>query len=130
MPDSVLLVIAHTEPDAAAAIARGARAAGVEAEACDPEPAVLDVRMRAAFALVVCEPVLDRGTLDGRVTGTLAVNARQSGVPCHAIVGEDRLDPFSKRILDLQHVLEAATPEALEAAGRALAERLVAETRS
>lgn len=120
-------------PAAAAAIARGVAAAGlappdVWAVSPDVDLLDLDVRMRAAFALVIAEAVLDRGTLEGRVTGELAVRARQAGVPCHAIAGSDRLDPFDGRILDLQHVLEAGHDAAgLERAGRDLGALLLAE---
>ena len=51
------------------------------------------------------------------------------GVPAHAIVGQDRLDAFGKRMLDLQHVLEASDARDLEAAGSDLAARLLSETR-
>ena len=51
----------------------------------------------------------------------VATRARQSGVPCYAIVGEDALDAFDKRILDLDVVLEAASAGELERAGAALA---------
>ena len=51
-------------------------------------------------------------------------DARQSGVPCHAIVGEAALGLFERRIIDLQTVQEAGTIEQLEAAGAALAEQL------
>jgi len=126
----VRLLLALDRLDAAA-VARGVLAAGL------PEPDVFDVadgldatfdaRMRAAFAVVAGEPLLDRDTLDGRVTGEVAVRARQSGVPCHAIVGADRLDPFGKRILDLQHVLEARGAAELEAAGERLARLLMTD---
>ena len=62
-----------------------------------------------------------RTTLEGKVAGELATSARQAGVPCHAIVGQAALELFGRRMLDLQTVLEAATVEALEAAGEALA---------
>ncbi len=78
-------------------------------------------RMRAARALVVGEGRLDATTLEGKVAGELATDARQSGVPCHAIVGEAALDLFGRRIIDLQTVQEAGTIEALEAAGEELA---------
>ena len=81
-----------------------------------------DARMRAARALVVGEARLDRDTLlQPRVTGEIATRARQSGVPCHAVVGSDAIDRFDARILDLQAILEASTVAALEAAGEALA---------
>ena len=80
-----------------------------------------DARMRAARALVVGERRLDRATLQGRVVGEMATRARQSGVPCHAVVGDDAIDRFDARILDLQAIIEAATIAELEAAGEALA---------
>ena len=82
-----------------------------------------DVRMRAARAVVVGEGRLDATTLEGKVAGEIAVRARQAGVPCHAVCGQDALSPFDKRILDLQHVLEAPTLAALEDAGERLAAR-------
>jgi glycerate kinase len=85
-----------------------------------------DRRMRAARAVVVGEGRLDRTTLEGKIAGEAATRARQAGVPCHAIVGQDALDRFCKRILDLQVVLEAGTREALEAAGEELGRRLEA----
>ncbi|MEA2143337.1 MAG: glycerate 2-kinase [Solirubrobacteraceae bacterium] len=80
-----------------------------------------DVRMRAARAVIVGERRLERATLRGRVTGEIAVRARQSGVPCHAVAGTDAIDRFDARILDLQAILEATTVAELEAAGEALA---------
>ncbi len=80
-----------------------------------------DARMRAAHALVAGEERLDRGTLRGRVAGEIATRARQSGVPCHAVVGVDAIDRFDARILDVQAILRAQTIAELEAAGEALA---------
>lgn len=80
-----------------------------------------DTRMRAARAVVVGEGRLDRTSLQGKVTGELATRARQAGIPCHAIVGEDALEPFDARILDLQEIVQAGTPAELETAGEALA---------
>jgi glycerate kinase len=83
-----------------------------------------DTRMRAARAVVTGEGRLDEQSLRGKLVSEVATRSRQAGVPCHAVVGADRLDAFGKRILDLQLVLEAGTMVALEAAGRELAERL------
>jgi glycerate kinase len=80
-----------------------------------------DARMRAARAVVVGEGRLDRQTMAGRVTGEIATRARQSGVPCHAVVGQRAIDRFDARILDLQAILEAPSLERIEAAGEALA---------
>ena len=52
----------------------------------------------------------------------VATRARQSGVPCYAVVGKRELDAFGARVLDLQAILEAGTLEEIEAAGRRLAE--------
>ncbi len=83
-----------------------------------------DQRMRAARAVVVGEGSIDSQTLAGKVAAEAAVRCRQAGVPAHAVVGRNRLEPFDARILDLQLILEAGTPAAFEAAGRQLAEAL------
>ncbi len=83
-----------------------------------------DRRMRAARAVVVGEGRIDRQTLAGKIAGEIATRARQAGVPCHAVVGQNDLERFDQRILDLQVVLEAGTLAELEAAGRELAGRL------
>jgi glycerate kinase len=83
-----------------------------------------DRRMRAARAVVVGEGRIDRQTLAGKIAGEIATRARQAGVPCHAVVGQNALDRFDQRILDLQVVLEAGTLEELGAAGVELAGRL------
>jgi glycerate 2-kinase len=88
-------------------------------------PFVLDLldfdrRMLAARAVVTGEGRLDEQSLAGKVVSEVSTRARQSGVPCHAVVGQRELDAFGLRILDLQAVLEAGTPPALAAAGRKL----------
>ncbi|HET9073750.1 MAG TPA: glycerate kinase [Solirubrobacteraceae bacterium] len=83
-----------------------------------------DRRMRAARAVVVGEGRLDRQTLAGKIAGEIATRARQAGVPAHAVVGENALDRFDQRILDLQVILEAGSPAALVTAGRELAARI------
>lgn len=113
--------------------AAGGLAGGLWA-ACDAElqpgaPFVLgalgfDAKMRAAYAVVTGEGRLDRQSLVGKAAGEVATRARQAGVPCHAVVGQNRLDPFDQRILDLQLILEAGTIEQLELAGEQLNELL------
>jgi hypothetical protein len=110
------------------AFARGLTAGGlpepdVYADPADGLDATFDARLRAAFAVVVGEPVLDRHTLRGRPVFEIATRARQAGVPCHAVAGTDALDPFAKRILDLQYVLTGD----LEAAGAWLAAQLMTD---
>ena len=83
-----------------------------------------DERMRASRAVVTGEGKLDEQTLEGKLVGEIGTRARQAGVPLHAIVGTDALDPFGKRIIDLQRTLEATTLEELEAAGEALGREL------
>ena len=79
-----------------------------------------DERMRASRAVVTGEGKLDEQTLEGKLVGEIGTRARQAGVPLHAIVGTDALDPFGKRIIDLQRTIEATTLEELEAAGESL----------
>jgi glycerate 2-kinase len=83
-----------------------------------------DARMRAARAVVTGEGRLDMQSLVGKVVSEVATRARQSGVPCHAVVGSRELDAMGARILDLDRVIEASTLTELEAAGRSLAEVL------
>jgi glycerate kinase len=82
-----------------------------------------DPRMRAARAVVTGEGAIDQQSLAGKVVSEIATRARQSGVPCYAVVGRRDLDAFGARVLDLQVILEAGTVADLEAAGRRLAER-------
>jgi glycerate kinase len=81
-------------------------------------------RLRRARAVVTGEGRLDEQSLAGKALSEVATRARQSGVPCHAVVGSSTLDRFGMRILDLQAVLEAGDASALAAAGRRLAELL------
>jgi glycerate kinase len=80
-----------------------------------------DGRMRAARYVVTGEGRLDAQTLEGKLVAEVATRCRQSGVACHAVVGQDAMDDFRERIIDLGVVLEAPTLAAIEAAGRRLA---------
>jgi glycerate kinase len=119
-----------------AAIARGLQAGGLPAP--DPCPIVVpdespgglarlleeldfDARMHNARAVVIAAARLQERALAGSVTFELATRARQGGVPAYAVTGENALDPFDARMLDLQTILEARTVRALAAAGRKLA---------
>jgi glycerate kinase len=79
-----------------------------------------DERMRAARCVITGEGRLDEQTLQGKIAGEIGTRTRQGGVPLHAIVGQDGLDRFGKRMIDLQWVLEAGTLDAIEAAGEEL----------
>jgi glycerate 2-kinase len=83
-----------------------------------------DVRMRASRAVVLGEGKMDASTLRGKAAAEIAVRARQAGVPAHAIAGRNELGSFDVRILSLEVILEAGTPDELEAAGVQLAHRL------
>jgi glycerate kinase len=78
-------------------------------------------RMFAARAVVCGEGRLDLQSLSGKAVSEVATRARQSGVPCHAVVGSCALDVFGARILDLQAVLVSSTLAELRAAGHELA---------
>jgi glycerate kinase len=80
-----------------------------------------DERMRAARAVVIAEPRLREQTLAASIAFEIATRARQAGVPAYAVTGEDLLDSFDARILDLQTILPAQTHRSLRAAGRKLA---------
>ena len=79
-----------------------------------------DERMRESAFVVTGEGKLDDQTLQGKILGEVATRCRQGGVPCHAVVGKNALEPFKARILDLASVREAGTETALREAGRAL----------
>jgi glycerate kinase len=83
--------------------------------------AEFDARMRAARAVVIAEPRLDERTLAGTAAFELATRARQGGVPAYAVTGENGLDSFDARILDLQTILQARSHRSLVQAGRELA---------
>ena len=83
-----------------------------------------DRRMRASRAVVTGEGKLDEQTLEGKLVGEIGTRARQAGVPLHAIVGTDALDPFGKRMIDLMRVIEATDLGELEAAGETLGREL------
>lgn len=80
-----------------------------------------DARMRAARAVVIASLRLDERTLAGTIAFEIATRARQGGVPAYAVTGEDDLDSFDARILDLQTILQARTHRSLVSAGRKLA---------
>jgi glycerate kinase len=79
-----------------------------------------DLRMRAARCVITGEGKLDAQTLQGKVVGEIGTRTRQAGVPLHAIVGTDALDPFGKRMIDLQVVEEASTLDDVEASAHRL----------
>ena len=83
-----------------------------------------DERMRAARAVITGEGRMDDTTLRGKIAAEVATRARQAGVPCYAVVGQNGIDPFGQRLLDIQEIVEATNLEELEAAGERLGSRL------
>ena len=83
-----------------------------------------DRLMRAARYVVTGEGRIDEQTLTGKLVGEVATRCRQGGVACHALVGQDRLDLFGHRVIDLGYVREATTLAELEKAGRELATQI------
>lgn len=85
-----------------------------------------DRRMRAARCVITGEGRLDGQSLLGKVVGEIGTRTRQGGVPLHAIVGQDAMEAFSKRMIDLMVVEEAATLEAVNDAAARLGAALLA----
>jgi glycerate kinase len=117
---------AFTAREVAEALQRGLAASGQPAQVSEAVdggesggegqvPPVTEIR--SARAVITGMGCLDRQGLMGTFLSGVATSARQSGVPCHAVVGSNRLDLFELRILDLQLVLEATTLAEIEAAG-------------
>lgn len=108
--------------------AAGGLAAGLLAYGAVLEPGaafVLDAldftdRMRAARCVITGEGRLDEQSLQGKVVGEIGTRTRQNGVPLHAIVGQDAMDAFDKRMIDLQVVREASTLADVEASAHGL----------
>jgi glycerate 2-kinase len=80
-----------------------------------------DERMRDARFVVTGEGRLDHQTLAGKAAGEVATRCRQSGVACHAVVGENAMDDFEIRLLDFASVNEAKTRARFRKAGIELA---------
>jgi glycerate kinase len=78
-------------------------------------------RMLAARAVLTGEGRLDRQTLLGKAVGEVATRARQSGVPCHAIVGRRALSEFDARVLDFESIAEAGDERAIADAAEQIA---------
>jgi glycerate 2-kinase len=79
-----------------------------------------DAAMRGARYVVTGEGRIDEQTLTGKLVGEVATRCRQGGVACHVFAGQNRLDLFGARVLDLGYVREATTLDELEQAGREL----------
>jgi glycerate kinase len=85
--------------------------------------------MKEAYAVVTGEGRLDEQTIAGKAVFEVATRCRQGGVPCYVVAGNDLLDAFERRLLNVE--VEAAArdgvtagPEQVERAARRLARRL------
>jgi glycerate kinase len=81
-----------------------------------------NARAAGARAVITGEGRLDQQSLAGKLVSEVAARARRAGTPCHAVVGTRALDRAGLQELGLGEVVEASTLEALEDAGRRLAE--------
>lgn len=142
IPRRLLIACASLGPRLPATAVASALARGIQDEGLsDPDICVLpevgadgagarellddigfDARMLRARAVVIGAERLEEQTLAGSLTFEIATRARQSGVPAYAVTGENALDAFDARILDLQVILQARSRKALLTAGRKLAE--------
>jgi glycerate kinase len=128
-----------TAAEVASALTAGLRAGGLEAEELPVADARaearvrhgvaylldavgFDERMRGSRFVVTGADRLDEQSLAGDVVSEVATRCHGAGVGCHAVVGENRLSAFERRLLDLASVTEATTLDELRAAGRKLAE--------
>ncbi len=84
----------------------------------------LAAHLPLAQAVISGEGGLDAQSLDGKVVGELARLCTKAGVPLHAVVGHDGLDAAPARAAGIESVREAQDEDALEHAGRAIANEL------
>lgn len=80
-----------------------------------------DRRLRDADAVVAGEGRIDEQSAMGKIVGAIARRALAAGVPVHAIVGRNALDPAAARAIGLRSIVEATTLAELESAGERLA---------
>jgi glycerate kinase len=89
-----------------------------------------DALAHDAFAVVTGEGRLDEQTIGGKLLFEVATRARQGGVPCYAVVGQDDLDAFEHRLMNIEVEAAArngtvASVAAVENAARRIARRLL-----
>ena len=79
-----------------------------------------DNRLAAVDAVVCGEGRIDAQTAEGKIVGEIARRAHAAGVPVHAVVGRNELDPGTASALGLASIREATTLEEIEIAGAEL----------
>jgi glycerate kinase len=75
-----------------------------------------DRRLARADRVLVGEGQLDQQSLDGKIVGNILERARRAGVPCHAIVGRNRLTEGESVSAGFASVQTASSLEEIEAA--------------
>jgi glycerate kinase len=80
-----------------------------------------DERLPGADAVIVGEGRIDEQSVMGKIVGAIAARARAAGVPVHAIVGRNALDPAAAEAIGVRSIVEATTLAELESAGERLA---------
>ncbi|MDP2709896.1 MAG: glycerate kinase [Solirubrobacteraceae bacterium] len=80
-----------------------------------------DRRLREVDAVIVGEGRIDEQSAMGKVAGVIARRALAAGMPAHAIVGRNALDPAIGQAIGLRSIVEATTLAQLEAAGERIA---------
>ena len=83
-----------------------------------------NARMLAARAVITGGAALRPHGLRGTLISEVATRARQSGVPCFAIVGRNEVDAFGARLLDFEVIVQAGSAKTIERAAQALAPHL------
>ena len=76
-----------------------------------------DALLAEADVVITGEGALDATSLSGKAVGEVALRALRAGVPCHAIVGRNSLDPAAGEAR-FGSVVEAGDPEAIARAVR------------
>jgi glycerate kinase len=79
-----------------------------------------DERLARADVAFTGEGRLDETSLTGKAPAEVARRAAAAGVPCHAIVGQNRLDPQRALEAGFTSVTEASTPVEVTAAASAI----------
>ena len=80
-----------------------------------------DQRLGGVDAAVVGEGRIDGQSIMGKIVGAICRRALAAGVPVHAIVGRNALDPATARAIGMRSIIEATTLPELETAGERLA---------
>lgn len=137
MASETLLVLAEpigklSADEVAEVAASGLGKAGWQCEigTLDSDRSKYVKQLPSVASLVVVAPRLDQETTAGTPLARAATEARQHGVPTHAVVGQCTLSAFGLRQLDLQHVEEThadASGKKISAAGGQLGKRLYVE---